>query len=153
MDDISITSGPDGLNARILKERSSEIAPVLAYIFNELLAQGTVPDDSRLANVYPVFKKGEKYDASNYRLASLICICCKTLEHIIVSNINKAFDSILADYQYGFRCQRSCETQLVQVFHDIISNLDMAINRHHKQTDLIIMDFAKRHLTRFHTGG
>ena len=27
--------------------------------------------------------------------------------------------------------------------HDIISNLDGAVNRGHKQTDLIIMDFAK----------
>ena len=36
-----------------------------------------------------------------------------------------------------------CETQLVQFVHDIISNLDGAVNRGHKQTDLIIMDFAK----------
>ena len=35
------------------------------------------------------------------------------------------------------------ETQLVQFVHDIISNLDGAVNRGHKQTDLIIMDFAK----------
>ena len=76
---------------------------------------------------------------------SLTCICCKTLEHILVSNINKHFalDSILADCQHGFRSQRSCETQLVQFVHDIISNLDGAVNRGHKQTDLIIMDFAK----------
>ena len=75
---------------------------------------------------------------------SLICICCKTLEHILVSNINKhlALDSILADCQHGFRSQRSCETQLVHFVHDIISNLDGAVNRGHKQTDLIIMDFA-----------
>ena len=75
---------------------------------------------------------------------SLTCICCKTLEHILVSNINKhlALDSILADCQHGFRSQRSCETQLVQFVH-IISNLDGAVNRGHKQTDLIIMDFAK----------
>ena len=90
-------------------------------------------------------KKGEKYDAANYRPMSLTCICCKTLEHILVSNINKhlALDSILADCQHGFRSQRSCETQLVQFVHDIISNLDGAVNRGHKQTDLIIMDFAK----------
>ena len=62
-----------------------------------------------------------------------------------ISNINKhlAFESILADCQHGFRSQRSCETQLVQFYHDIVSNLDGAINRGHKQTDLIIMDFAK----------
>ena len=34
-------------------------------------------------------------------------------------------------------------TQLVQFVHDIISNLDRAVNRGHKQTDSIIMDFAK----------
>ena len=45
--------------------------------------------------------------------------------------------------QHGFRSQRSCEAQLVQFVHDIISNLDGAVNRGHKQTDLIIMDFAK----------
>ena len=116
----------------MLKACSSEIAPILALIYKELLAQVTVPDD---------FKKGEKYDAANYRPVSLTCICYKTLEHIIVSNLNKylSFESILADCQHGFRSQRSCETQLVQFFHD----LDRALNRNHRQTDVIIMYFAK----------
>ena len=36
-------------------------------------------------------------DAANYRPVSLTCICCKTLEHILVSNSNKhlALDSIV----------------------------------------------------------
>ena len=137
--------GPDGLNARVLKGCSTQISPILALIYNESLAQGNVPDDWQHANVSPVFKKGEKYDAANYRPVSLTCICCKTLEHILVSNINKhlALDSILADCQLGFRSRRSCETQLVQFVHHIISNLDGAMNPGHKQTDLIIMDFAK----------
>ena len=122
--------GPDGLNARVLKECSNEISPILALIFNESLARGDVPDEWRQANVSPVLKKGEKYDAANYRLVSLTCICCKTLEHILVSNINKhlALDSILADCQHGFRSQRFCETKLVQFVHDIISNMDGAVN-------------------------
>ena len=62
-----------------------------------------------------------------------------------MSNINKhlALDSILADCQHGFRSRRSCETQLVQFVHDIIINLDGAMNRGHKQTDLINIDCAK----------
>ena len=55
---------------RVLKERSSEIAPILALIYNETLAQGTVPDNWRQANVAPIFKEGEKYDAANYRPVS-----------------------------------------------------------------------------------
>ena len=129
----------------MLKECSSEIAHILALIYYESLAQGTVPDNWRQANVAPIFKKREKYDAANYGPVSLTCICCKTLEHIIVSIINKhlAFESILADCQHGFRSQRSCETQPVQFSHDLGSNLDRALNRHHRQTDVTIMDFAK----------
>ena len=50
-------SGPDGLKARVLKECSSEISPMLTLIYNESLAQCTVPDDWRQANVASVFKK------------------------------------------------------------------------------------------------
>ena len=132
--------GRDDLNDRVLKECSNEISPVLALIFNKSLAWGDVPDEWRQANVSLVFKR-----VKNYRAVSLTSICCKTLEHILVSNINKqlALDSILADCQHGFQSQRSCETQLIQFVHNIISNLERAVNRRHKQTDLIIMDFAK----------
>ena len=85
---VHTAPGPDGLNARVLKECSNSISPILALIFNESLARGDVPDEWRQANVSPVFKKGEIYDAANYRLVSLTRICCKTLEHILVSYIN-----------------------------------------------------------------
>ena len=49
--------GPDGLNARVLKECSNEISPILALIFNESLARGDVPDEWRQANVSPVLVK------------------------------------------------------------------------------------------------
>ena len=55
---IHKASGPDGLSARVLKECSSEIAPILALIYNETLAQGTVPDDWRQANVFRFSRKG-----------------------------------------------------------------------------------------------
>ena len=51
--------GPDGLNARVLKECSNEISPILALIFNESLARGDVPGEWRQTNVSLVVKKGE----------------------------------------------------------------------------------------------
>ena len=55
-----------------------------------------------------------KIDAANYRPVSLTCLCCKMLEHIIVSNVMKHVDdyNILTDCQHGFRA-RSCDTQFV----------------------------------------
>ena len=94
----------------MLKECSNAISAILALIINESLARGDVPDEWRQAKVSLVFKKSEKYDAAKYRPVSLTCICFKTLEHILVSNINRylALDSILADCQHGFRSQRFC---------------------------------------------
>ena len=87
-----------------------------------------------------VFMKGEKYLASNYRLVSLTCICCKVLEHIVMSNMLKHLEvhNILVDCQHGFRSKRSCETQLITLIHEIINHLHSGI-----QNDSIILDFSK----------
>ena len=47
LDGLNIHKAPgqDGLNARVLKECSNEISPILALIFNESLARGDVPDE------------------------------------------------------------------------------------------------------------
>ena len=58
-------------------------------------------------------------------------------------NKHLAFESILPDWQHGFQSQRSRETQLVQFYHDMVSNLDRALNGGQRQTDMIIMDLAK----------
>ena len=54
---IHKASWPDGLSARVLKECSSEISPMLALIYNESLAQGTVPDDWRQAMLLRFLRK------------------------------------------------------------------------------------------------
>ena len=87
--DPSKVTRPDEIPARILKEYAHEFAPHLASFYNISLSRGEVPSDWRQVNVIPVFKKGEKYLANNYRPVSLTCICCKVLKHIVVSNMMK----------------------------------------------------------------
>ena len=38
---------------------------------------------------------------------------------------------------------RGLATQLVQFYHDMVSNLEREMNPNHRQTNVIIMDFAK----------
>ena len=87
-------------------------------------------------------KKGEKYIAG---VAYMHLLQTPSIKHIIGNNINKhlAFESILADCQHDFRSQRSYEIRLVQFYHDMVSILDGARDRGHKETGVIIMDFAK----------
>jgi hypothetical protein len=133
-------TGPDGIPARVLKEASTQISPILATIFQQSIDTGSVPDDWREANVTPIFKKGSKSTPANYRPVSLTSIPCKILEHIVVSNILGHLDehNILVDCQHGFRRRRSCETQLTITAHD----LALALNKH-QQVDMAILDFSK----------
>ena len=133
-------TGPDMIPARILRECSEELAPILTIVFNRTLQTGCVPEDWKQANVSAVFKKGQRYDPANYRPVSLTCLCCKMLEHIITSSIMKHVDHhrILSDCQHGFRARRSCETQLVTLINDLSSSLDRG-----DQTDMVILDFSK----------
>ena len=57
----------------------------------------------REANVVPIFKKGDRSKPANYRPVSLTAICCKQLEHIIVSNTLQHLNdhNILTDNSTG----------------------------------------------------
>ena len=133
-------SGPDMIPARILKDLAEELAPFLTEIFQRSLAGGDVPMDWRSANVTAIFKKGDRFKASNYRPVSLTSLCCKLQEHIIISNTMKHLElyKILRDCKHGFRARRSCETQLVTLCHELADSLDK-----NKQTDMVILDFSK----------
>ena len=69
--DASKATCPDEISARLLKEFATEFGSVLTDIFSKSINQCEVPKDWKQANVIPVFKKGEKYLASNH-LASII---------------------------------------------------------------------------------
>jgi hypothetical protein len=74
--------GSDNISPRILKELATDISSLLQLIFQKSLDTGVVPDDWRIANVSPVYKKGQKSLAENYRPISLTAVCCKAMEHI-----------------------------------------------------------------------
>ena len=85
-------TGPDEIPAYILKNLADHLAPYLTRLYQLSLDQGNVPDDWKKANIVPVFKKGERHVASNYRPVSLTSIACKLLEHIVHSSIMDHFD-------------------------------------------------------------
>lgn len=132
-------AGPDSIPTYILKVAAEELAPVLSKIFQTSLDTGEIPADWREAHIVPLFKKGDKHLASNYRPVSLTSVTCKILEHIVHSNIINHFldNEILCDNQHGFRAKRSCETQLITTIQGIASQLHTGRD----QVDIILLDF------------
>ena len=132
--------GPDELHPRVLKELASELGPVFAHLFQQSVDMGEIPKEWSLANICPLFKKGDRSLACNYRPVSLTCVPCKLLEHIVCSNIMAHLDEHkhLSDRQHAFRKMHSCETQLVTVINDWAKILDNG-----GQVDTFILDFEK----------
>jgi hypothetical protein len=75
-------TGPDEVPAFILISAAQQLGPILTQIYRHSLDIGAVPQDWRDAWVVPIFKKGERHIAANYRLVSLTSIVCKIMEHI-----------------------------------------------------------------------
>ena len=119
--DVSKSSGPDKLPGKLLQSLAKEINPVVHFIFTHSLCTGELPTEWTQANVAPMFKKGSRLQAVNYRPVSLTCITCKPFEHIICKHILAHLEdqTILTDLQHCFRSGRSCETQLVTTFQDL----------------------------------
>jgi hypothetical protein len=137
---INKATGPDKISTRLLKTVALQISPTLTTFFQASINQGKIPEEWKTANVVPIYKKGDRSSAANYRPVSLTSVCCKTLEHIICSSIMKHLEqnNILTDAQHGFRKHRSCETQLILTINDLAKNIDDNI-----QTDVILLDFSK----------
>ena len=132
--------GPDGISPRLLKIVAEEVTPALTLLVRNSYQTGTLPLDWKLAHVTPVFKKGERYKAENYRPISHTCIACKVMEHIIASHIMSHIkkNSILCPEQHGFRCGRSCETQLLGYMDETSEELEMG-----NQEGTSVIDFEK----------
>ena len=132
--------GTDGITSTILKELKNIICKPLAIVFNKSLKEGYVPEDWRLANVTPIFKKGVKCKPENYRPISLTSLVCKTMESIlrdkIVDHLQK--NNLINPSQHGFMKQKSCLTNLLE-FLEVITSLQ---DEGHSM-DIIFLDFSK----------
>ena len=71
---------------RLLRELADELACPVARIFRQSLDSGVVPEDWRDANVTPLYKKGSRQLAENYRPISLTSQLSKVFESIFFSN-------------------------------------------------------------------
>ena len=132
--------GPDGIHPAVLKNCSKEVATPLRIIFQSTIDQGKLPTDWKRANVTPIFKKGLRTEASNYRPVSLTSQVCKVMEKIINSRIQEHVtrNDLLCQNQHGFTKGRSCLTNLLTSIENWTREMDQG-----NDVDVIYLDFAK----------
>ena len=132
--------GPDKITPRLLKECIELLKLPLSILFNMSIQEGVVPEDWRMANVTPIFKKGQKCQPSNYRPISLTSHVGKLMERTIAEKVKKHLHehNLLNEAQHGFRESRSTTTNLLSFWNTVTENLDR-----NEPVDVLYLDFAK----------
>lgn len=132
--------GPDNITARLLKDNKEALISPLCIIYRKSMSSRKMPEDWRIANVTPIFKKGTKTKAENYRPVSLTSIPCKMFEAIIKDQlINQVLDNpLIKNTQHGFLSNKSCTRNLLEFLEKVTEIYDI-----NKPLDMIYLDFAK----------
>ena len=122
--DINKSTGIDGIKSKLLKDGAEVIKSSITHIINLSIVTGTVPDELKYAVVKPLFKKGSRLEAGNYRPVSVLCIVSKVLERAVYVQLYEYFKKhqLIYEFQSGFRKSYSTDTCLINLM-DHIRNL------------------------------
>ena len=85
--DPAKASGPDGIGSRIIKNTCLSIKHTTSRLFNQSFEQGKVPSMWKMANVTPIYKKGDRQLVNNYRPVSLLPVIGKIQERIVFKTL------------------------------------------------------------------
>ena len=98
----------------------------LTIVINQVLDNGIFLDKLKIANVVPIFKKGDRALTNTYRSISLLPVISKVIENIIYNQLPLYFESntLLSYSQYGFRPNHSTEQATLALTHRILSAMD-----------------------------
>ena len=80
--DPSKAIGSDELHPIVLKELATELGPVLSHLFQQSTDSGEIPKEWSLANISPLFKKGNR--TGHFQLSSgFLDLCSLQVVHTL----------------------------------------------------------------------
>ena len=94
----------------------------------------------KLAEIVPLFKKGDPHQVDNYRPISLLITISKILEKLMYKRVYNFLDNTTQIYssQYGFRKQHSCEHAVQELVGNILKGKEK-----HEHSIGIFLDLSK----------
>ena len=109
--------GLDGISSRFLRDGATAIVEPVSHMINLSITTETVPTAFKVAKVVPLFKKGSKVDAGNYRPVSILNVMSKILERAVHGQVRDYLErrGILFSHQSGFRGKYSTDTCLIDL--------------------------------------
>ena len=124
--------------AKILKQFCDSYLPIITKIINESITEETFPNELKLAEVTPVFKKLDCMNKENYKPISLLSHMSKVFERILYNQLNDFMKDKLSNILNGFRKGHSAQHSLLIMIEKWKRALD-----ENMKVGAIFMDLSK----------
>ncbi len=133
-------AGHDDIHPVFLKLSALYIYQPLTHIFNTCLLSTEIPYQWKLANVTPVFKKGDENDPNNHRPISVLPAIGKLFEKALHHQIYAFLErnQLLFKNQCGYRSGYSTEDAIIKLTQDLSTALN---NNEHSA--VVFLDLTK----------
>ena len=142
IDEINTTAaaGPDGFPAILLKKCKDILAIPITIFWQKCLDEGIIPQSLKRSMIAPHHKGKSRAEAVNYRPIALTSHLIKIFEKVIrnrlVAHLEK--NGFFNPNQHGFRSGRSCLSQLLEHYDNLLNILETGSN-----ADVIYLDYSK----------
>ena len=132
--------GLDNISARLLKDSASVTSKSLTKLFNQSLVTYTFPSLWKFGKVSALFKKGDRFDPSNYRPITVLPTLSKILEKAVHNQLYPFLNDnkIITSKQFGFRPKLSAKTALTHFTDNVLLNMDSG-----RLTGAVFLDLSK----------
>ena len=128
-----------GIPTKRLKETSSICSEALLRIWNEqIINSKTFPKDLKLADITPIFKKGDPNLTKNYRPISILPSVSKVFERLMQKQLILYINNFLSPYLCGYRKGYNAQNALVTLFEKWKASLDKG-----GYAGAVLMDLSK----------
>ena len=113
------------VDTKYIKCSKNIIAPIICDLFNICILTSTFPNCLKIAEVIPVFKKGDKCNPTNYRPISLLSQFDKIMEKMIFTRVYSYLEKqqLLSTKQFGFRPNSSTNFAISAVHDKLLKKL------------------------------
>ena len=123
---------------RYTKIAKEEIAEPIRNCINSSISTGTFPDELKIADIVPVFKKEDQNDKTNCRPISLLPLISKIFEKFLYEQIGDFPNKILSPKLCGYRKGRSTQHALLNLLQNWQKCLDKS-----GVVGTVLMDLSK----------
>ena len=104
--------------AKILKNSINTYLSELTILINNCLKEGVFPDDLKLADITPIFKKEDSLNKENYRPISILSHLSKVFERILYKQIDSFMKNKFSPYLCGFRKNHNAQYSLLKMIEN-----------------------------------